>query len=212
MTHIRRLLGAVLVLALSLVGAISVAPAGALTNGQLKGKTLSLTNMPTGWTTYNPPSNGSLSSGCLKDAKPDHFKGASAKASVSYEDGQLPQLSEELGWNRAAPAAYKALNKVLSGCHHLTASNDGQDLNMSIGAMSFPKIGNESNAYGITFSVKGIEAGADIVLFRVGSTLGMIVYGDIGQPDIDQLQGFVQEAVDKIEGKPAVPPTASESI
>lgn len=54
---------------------------------------------------------------------------------------------------------------------------------------------------------KGINAGADFVLFKVGSVAGVIEYADIGQPDPSQLQAFVTEAVNKVEGKPTVTPT-----
>ena len=48
---------------------------------------------------------------------------------------------------------------------------------------------------------KGINAGADFVLFKVGSVAGVIEYADIGQPDPSQLQAFVTEAVDKGRGQ-----------
>jgi hypothetical protein len=54
---------------------------------------------------------------------------------------------------------------------------------------------------GATSSVDGINSGFDFILFHVGSVVGLMEYGDIGQPDIDQIQGFATEAVDKIEGK-----------
>jgi hypothetical protein len=73
--------------------------------------------------------------------------------------------------------------------------------------MSFPTVGNESSAYGVTMTVQGINAGADFVLFRLGAIAGLLEYADVGQPDPSQLQAFVIEAVNKIEGKPTVTPT-----
>jgi hypothetical protein len=58
----------------------------------------------------------------------------------------------------------------------------------------------------ISISVQGVTASADFVLFRVGTVAGLIEYADFA-PDPDQLQSFVTEAVNKIEGKPTAAST-----
>jgi hypothetical protein len=70
--------------------------------------------------------------------------------------------------------------------------------------MSFPEVGNESGAYSVTLSVQGVNGAIDLVLFRVGSIVGALGYGNIGQPDPSQLQAFVTEAINKIEDKPVI--------
>jgi len=129
------------------------------------------------------------------------------KVTASFENGQLPQLEEQLVSGRVGTAAYNRLNRVLARCKHFSVTSNGETLAATVGAMSFPAVGNESSAYGVTFSVKGINAGADCVLFKVGSVAGLIEYADIGQPDPSQLQAFVTEAVNKVEGKPTTTPT-----
>lgn len=58
---------------------------------------------------------------------------------------------------------------MLAGCKHFSATSNGETLTLTVGAMSFPPVGDESSAYGVTFSVKGINAGADFLLFKVDS-------------------------------------------
>jgi hypothetical protein len=184
-----------------------VLPAGATTKAQLRSKLLSLSNFPTGWTVDNSSSGGGsvVNGGCLAGVK--QAPKSETKVSAAFENGQLPELQEELVTGHGASAAYNRLNRVLAGCKHFTASSDGQTLTLTVGAMSFPSVGSESSAYGVTMEIKGINAGADFVLFRIGSIGGLIEYANIGQPDPSQLQGFVAEAVNKIEGKPTVTPT-----
>lgn len=192
-----------LVLGFSLVAA---APAGAMTKTQLRSKLLTLSNMPTGWTVDNSSSGGGgASGGCLAGVK--RAPKSEMKVTASFENGQLPQLEEELVSGREGTGAYNRFNRVLAGCKHFSVTSNGETLTATVGAMSFPAVGNESSAYGVTFSVKGINAGADFVLFKVGSVAGVIEYADIGQPDPSQLQAFVTEAVNKVEGRPTTTPT-----
>jgi hypothetical protein len=64
----------------------------------------------------------------------------------------------------------------------------------------------DSSAFSIIFQFKE-GAARWIWCFRVGSIVGAVGYGDIGQPDISQFGAFVTEAIDKIEGKPVPVPT-----
>jgi hypothetical protein len=180
--------------------------AGATTKAQLRSKLLTLSNFPIGWTVDNSSSGGgAVTGGCLAGVKT--APKTETKVSASFENGQLPQLAESLVSGRAGASAYGRVNHVLAGCKHFTVTSNGQSLTLTVGAMSFPTVGDESSAYGVTFSVKGVNAGADFVLFKVGFITGLIEYADIGQPDPSQLQAFVTEAVNKIEGRPTVTPT-----
>ena len=181
------------------------APASGLTKAQLHSKLISLSNLPTGWSVDNSSSSSSVSSGCLASLKKPPGKGT--KVTVSYANGQLPQLDELLASGPREVAAYNELNHVLARCKHFTASNDGQTETFTVGAMSFPQLGDQSAAYQITFSVQGVNAGFDVLLFRTGSIEGVVVYGDIGSPDSSQFQAFATEAINKVEGKPFAVPT-----
>jgi len=125
---------------------------------------------------------------------------------VSYENGQLPQLEEELATGPGSVAAYEKLDHVLAGCKQFTAADNGKMITFTVGAMSFPPVASQSTAYSVTFSVDGINAAADIALFRAGAIVGLVLYADIGQPDPSQFQAFVTGAADKVEGKPVPTP------
>jgi hypothetical protein len=190
------------------LGLIATTSAGAVTKAQLHSKALSLSNLPTGWTVDNSnSSNSSIGGGCLAGVKKLPRKKGAVQISVQYEDGQLPQLAELLAAGPGSLAGYNYLNHILEGCKHFTIFQSGRNVQVTVGAMSFPQYGNATSAYGLTFSVEGVNAGFDFVLFRVGSIVGLMEYGDIGQPDPDQLQTFMTAAVNKIEGKPTATPT-----
>lgn len=185
--------------------AATSAPAGAATKAQVKARTLSLSNMPTGWSVDNSANSSSGGIPCLKPLKaPSRHE---VKASVSYADGSLPALQEVVATGSGAAASYKALNKALAACKSFTSSSGGQKVTGSIGAMSFPSVGSHSTAYAIHISIQGVNAGVDVVLFEAGAYVGAVLYEDIGTPDASQAQAFVKEAVAKVEGKPAVTPT-----
>jgi len=48
--------------------------------------------------------------------------------------------------------------------------------------------------------------GADVVLFKVGSIVGEVLFEEVGTPNVGQLQAFMTEAVNKIPGKPTITP------
>jgi hypothetical protein len=192
------------IVAMALV-VFAATPAPAITKAQLKAKALSLSNLPTGWSVDNSSNNSSgPTSGCLAGLK---RIGHGTKVTVSFENGQLPVLEELLANGRGELAAYNQLNHILAGCKHFTSTSNGQSVTYTVGAMSFPSVGSHSSAYSVAFSVQGVNAGFDIVLFQFGSIVGAIAYGDIGQPDPASVQAYVTEAVNKLEGKPTVTPT-----
>jgi hypothetical protein len=192
------------------MSAVPTIPAGALTRSQLKSKTLSLSNMPTGWTASSTSPSGStsststLTSACLKGVSRAPKDQTVAK--VLYRDGRIPLFGEELGWGRGALAGYERLNHILATCKHVSGSTEGQKYSFTVGALTFPKLGNTTGAYRMTLAAAGIHVTTDFVLLRVGPVEATIVYRGAVQPQPNQLQGFVSEATDKIEGKPVPAP------
>jgi hypothetical protein len=185
---------------------LAALPAGSTANTHLRSKLLTLSNFPTGWTVHDPTSGGgAVSGGCLAGVK--HAPDSEIKVTAAFENGQFPQFEEELVSGHAGGEAYNRINRVLARCRHFSIAADGQTFTATVGAMSFPRVGKESNAYQVRFPVDGTNFAADFILFRVGSLAGLVEYADIGQPDPRQVQAFVTEAVNKIEGKPTVTPT-----
>jgi hypothetical protein len=57
----------------------------------------------------------------------------------------------------------------------------------------------------VSISIGGIAIRADVITFEVGEYAGELLFEDIGQPKIAQVESFVDEAIAKIEGKPITP-------
>lgn len=193
--------------AAGLLTSFVVAPAGAITKHQLSAQALSLANMPTGWSVDPPTSGGATASGCLHTlrltAKHD------AKVLVQFHNGTAPVLGEVLEAGPGAAGRLRSMDSTLANCKMVTVTNssNGQTVNGTIEAMSFPPIGTKSFAYTASFNVQGATIGISLVGFSDRGLTGAVLLEDLGQPDTTLLQGFVSEAVDKIEGKPLTAPT-----
>jgi hypothetical protein len=206
----RKIGGAFLVVQLAVFGLfVTLAgPATAVTKSQVAARALSLQNMPTGWSVANS-SGGSVSAvgGCLKglEAMKKRAKGI-VRASVTYQDGTVPQLGEIIEAGSGAIARYRKFTAILSDCKDISFSASGSKVTGTVGAMSFPKVGDSSSAYAVNLTVQGQTLGIDFVFFRVGQFDGELSYGDIS-PDPDVVSAFATEAVNKILGKTTSPPS-----
>jgi hypothetical protein len=177
--------------------------AGAVSKRQLESEALSVSNFPTGWSVVNGEDIGDQ--GCVSGLRnPGKHV---TKVLARFEDGNAPDVEEVLLAGSGAVHTYTKLIQALNKCTTYTAKSGGQTATVHVGAMSFPQVGQSSSAYAFTLAVQGINLGADLVLFRVGQTFGAVEYEDIGTPDAGQAQAFITEAVNKVEGKPAVTPT-----
>jgi hypothetical protein len=158
--------------------------------------------MPSGWSVDNSTSSSSGSIPCLKSIKsPTRHQ---EKASVAYKDGSLPAVQEVIAAGQGVSASYTKLTHALANCQTFTYSSGGQKITGKVGPLSFPPVGSHSNAYAITLSVQGVNAGVDAVLFKSGGYVGAVLYESIGTPDLSQAEAFVNEAVSKVEGKTVV--------
>jgi hypothetical protein len=188
---------------------LSVGDAGAFSDGQLKTKALSLSNFPTGWSVRNSSRDGgSTWGGCFARAKKLSPRG-DTKANVAFADRGTPtEVTETLAAGPDIKTAYEEINRIFSACKHLSITSRGLTIEGTVGALSFPKVGTSSNAYGMTFTAEGVTVGADIVVFEAPQGIfGFIGYESLGRPDPTTVLDFVTEAVDKVEGKPTSTPT-----
>lgn len=204
---------AVIAVAVGSLGLFTLAldlPADGLTQSQVKAKVLSLSNMPTGWSVDNSQSNGTSNlGGCLTKlqslGKP--AKGIS-RAVVHYVDQTEPTFDETLESGKGAVARYDKYLHILKDCKTISFTSGTTPISGTVGAMSFPTVGDSSSAFALTVGADGVDVTADFVLFRVGQIDGDIGYEDYS-PDAATVQAFATEAIDKIEGKAATPPTTT---
>jgi hypothetical protein len=193
-----------LTLAAVVVLLATAASASAVTTNQLKSKALSLANMPAGWSVRTSAGSAAANTRCLKLLKaPIPHE---VKTNILFEDGNLPALEESLESGSGLDARYSKLKNDLTGCRSISFTSGGQTFHGTARAMSFPTFGDQSGAFAFAFSDQGLKVGADVVLFKVGSIIGEVLYEELGPPNTSQLQAFMTEAVNKIEGKPTVTP------
>jgi hypothetical protein len=207
MSRMQGFFAVVLIAATSMVLVVAV-PATAISKSQVQARTLSLSEMPTGWS-VDHSSNGGVSNvgGCLKglQALKQPSKGIQ-RASVSYDKSTIPALQQIVEAGKGAAERYRKYNAVLAGCKAISFVSGGSHISGNVGAMSFPTIGDQSSAYAMNVSSQGVSVGVDIVLFKAGQFDTELVYEDYS-PDVSTVQAFATEALNKIEGKPTVTPT-----
>ena len=195
-------------LAVLLLLGVVASPAGAISQPQLKGKTLSLGDMPAGWSVDPATGRGATATGCLHTlkltAKHD------VKVLVQYHNGTAPVLGEVLEGGPGAAGRFRSMASTLAKCKRVTVTNSstGETANGTIEAMSFPRVGTKSFAYAANIDVQGFTIGLSVVGFSDRNLAGAVLLEDLGKPDTAMLQSFVTEAVDKIEGKTVTAPSS----
>lgn len=186
------------------------APVAATTKAQLQAETLSLSNMPTGWSVDSSTTGTETDrTGCLKGLRALGLpaKGI-ARANVTYHQRTVPAFEETLESGEGALTRYERYLKILQTCKQVSiTTSKGTQISGSVRAMSFPTVGSSSSAFALDWSAHGVNVGTDIVMFRAGQVDGRVVYGAYS-PDTATLEALVTAAVDKVEGKP-VPATPS---
>ncbi len=190
--------GASTVLAVTALGAAISAPAGASPSkaGSLQAHVLSVSDLPAGWSVDSTPTSTPTDQGCF-DAlavKPP----VGTRVRVDFKEGSTTFLGETLAKGNVEVTRWTELNNELRHCHSYTATATGKAAKVSVGAMSFPKIGTRSNAYAVTVTVTSVNLGADLVLFKLGDYVGLVEYGGLGTPEVTEAERLVDLAVAKV--------------
>jgi hypothetical protein len=196
--------GIAMMMQASVVGATTRYPS-------VKGKLLTIAEMPAGWRVDNSSSNGGLGgTKCL--AGLNKANKTPGQAGVSFEDGAgVPFVGEVIGSGQKVTRAFSEISSRLAECKTLQLKEGGATYRGTIGALSFPTIGSKSSAFLISFTIKGVTAGIDLVVFATGSYVGALTYGNIGTPEITQVEAFAHLALAKLVGStlPSVPTTTT---
>jgi hypothetical protein len=205
----RKLAGLFLIIQVGLFGVFATfaGPAIAISKSQVTTKVLSLQNMPTRWSVDTSGGTPSHIGGCLKglEAIEKRAKGI-VRAAVAYQDGTFPVLQEIVEAGPGSTARYRKFTGILNGCKTIRFTADGKKVAGTVSAMSLPHVGSSSSAYAISLTAQGQTIGIDLVFFKVGRYDGELLYGDIS-PDAIIAHAFAVEAIAKILGQPAIPPS-----
>jgi hypothetical protein len=169
-------------------------PTRGLTSKQLGHYLLTVSDMPSGWTSQRP-SNGT--SGGFCHLHEDFHSNETGSAEADFAQGQLPQFSEELGSYQVAPTArFLKVVSDINQCTSLTVSGT----KLTLGRMSFPTIGTMSAAYQATGSVQGINIGFDLILALKRRVVIGLVYTDVGTPDVEEVAALARKSGSQAPG------------
>lgn len=168
----------------------------------LQAELLTVSDLPTGWSVDNSPSNTSTDTtpACLKDAS--KLPEATSKAEVSFKKGTgVPIFSQKLAYFAASGGAQAQFNQadaILGKCKDISFQSDGQTYKGSIGALSFPKYEDGSSAYTVEVSTHGFVFGLYVLYVWKGSRLMLLTYADLGTPSVEEFKSFADKAYAKL--------------
>jgi hypothetical protein len=182
-------------------GGASEGQESAVTDADLEAMLLVVSDLPTGWAVDNSPDESdSNAPSCLENAQVDEEE-ASAQAEAEFaKDGNLPVLFEALSYGGENASKWFEQGKAaFDSCTDVSFTSDGEKVEGTIGAMSFPTVGDESAAYAMNFTVQGLRLSFPIVIARKGDILAIIGLGDLGSPDSQLLEDLATRALSKVD-------------
>lgn len=170
----------------------------------VKAQLLQLSDLPIGWST-SASSNSTSSLKCLQNAR-SYTKQDKAKAEADFQGGSngVPFFEEGIGFlPGVAKAAMTTFATAMAGCGQISLSDNGHTFKGTIGQMSFPTLGAQTLAYQMNLSTTAsgltITIGFDFAAVRFANDeLALLAYGDVGTPDITQVQDLFQKAAAKV--------------
>lgn len=174
---------------------------GLPTTDQLKTALLTLSDMPTGWTTSDQTgSDNSSSSMC--GATPTPTSSDETTVSVDFQRSQLgPFLTEQIN---AVPSGQmkKVFDKIknsLSCTSWTEPDSEGTPTTYQLSPLSFPKMGDDTFAFRMSGGSGIFTFEADAVYIRVGDSIITIANVAVGSVNSDLTESIAQKAVDKLQ-------------
>jgi len=169
---------------------------------EVASKLLTLSDMPTGWTTSGSSSDSSNTSTLCGSSNDSGI--SQVKADADFKKGELgPYATEILAAFKSGDAeAWMKQFKAKFTCSEDTEISDGTPTTFHYSALSFPNLGDETFAIRMTTDA-GIlgEADVDVVYVRVGNDVLSVLNIGIRSVDSDLTQTLTQKAVDRVRGK-----------
>jgi hypothetical protein len=152
--------------------------------------TLHLADMPTGWGVH-PPSKSSGS-------KCSAFKGKSVKSATTAKAKTFFSGGTDLALSVAgvvttvaiAKRGYAEIADFARSCLHEIPKVK----NISVSPMSFPRFGDQSNAWSLKGTDQGVNVYFNIILVRIQRAVAIYIFGGIGGGDPSLEVGLVRKA------------------
>ncbi len=177
------------------------------TANELKGLLLTLQDLPVGWSIdpdQSNPDDATPFAGCPSLSALDKLYPSTAKANIDITKGTNgPFAGEKLEayTGDIATKGMAALGPAAAACPVIKATNpDGTVYDLTMGEMSFPKVGDESKAFRLGGTINDTPVDGQFIYARKGAMVAAIsavaVNGD--KVDLTELQKIAEAAVNKL--------------
>jgi hypothetical protein len=197
-----RITASVAALLVPCILAAAVPASAAPSKKALKARLLTLSDLPSGWNATAPSTSKSTKSGiggpgCLSVKSPKGYVTATA---AFHAKGTFPIVDEGLATGPNAASEWKKVNRTFAKCKALTISTGGKSTRATLRPLSFPRVGSQSAAYRLSFSVTKVTFDSDLVLFQTGAYVGAVTYSNVGPVPLAAAEQVVRTAVAKAAG------------
>jgi len=167
---------------------------------ELTTQLLGVSDLPAGWSIDNSPQSESSTPPCITDGKSAFH--ATVKTERDFIGGSdFPRFSEQIGYfgsSDNAKTRFLAGRAVLDACKTLSFTAGGTQFTGSIGALSFPAMGDRTGAWRILLDAGSLTVALDVVVVQKSAELMMLIYGNVGSVDVGPLTTFVTKALAKL--------------
>jgi hypothetical protein len=166
---------------------------GPLTQAQLQSALLTVTDLPTGWSTTPPSTN---KKGLCNKASVNKAVPPAATTEADFVMGrEIPFFGEQLLSYADDSTAARALDKYQSNASSCTTfEQDG--VKVDVGQLSMPPLGDRTIGYRLTLHQGGASVILDTAVIQRGPLIVYTGYGDLSA-DTEQLVTFTKLAYDK---------------
>jgi len=188
-----------------------------LTQAQLESALLTLPDFPTGWEvnkqTEAAEDEVSVSPGadseCLqkyKNLSSSEKEGSAAVAVANFNapDGRggVGQLLKSYETDADLEKQFEDAAKLVADCQTISSiDKDGARTDLTVGALSLPKLGDDSASFALNGKSSGIDIGINYAVVRVGRTVTVLFHAGfaINTADTAVLEEAAKKAVTKLE-------------
>lgn len=179
-----------------------------LTEAELSAALLTVADLPTGYTAVPPTEDDDSETTGGDDECSAKFKELSdaegteaASAEASFEGGGLGTILEESLESYEDEDQLKQrfddVVSVLSECPTFSSTEDGETTDFTLGALSFPKLGDDTVALAITGKTPDFEVKLNIVVVRLGRNVMSVSQGGL-TADAAALEQAARAGLDKL--------------
>jgi hypothetical protein len=172
----------------------------------LRGKALSLADLPSGWSVAD--STRTRSFGCKGPKVLNHEK----EVRVTFQDVALPIMTEDLEVGSLTARTYLQAVADYALCKTFRVRSNGAEIVGSQSKLLFPEVGSESRAFAYSYIANGRRFSIELVTFRYSHYVGTLDIVGVGPPNVPLLMELARCAIEKLKSIRGEPATKVETI